>query len=131
MLYPKSIINLNKKAGQIGEAIGQKYFETKGFTILLKNYKTRFGEIDLVLQKKDRIYFIEFKTSVSAAKNLYFERWLKYQLKNLVAVIKTLVAKEVISIDQNFQIELVAIDLSAWPKVRLNRNKYLLENDIF
>jgi putative endonuclease len=37
------------------------YLESLGFTLILKNYFTPRGEIDLVLSRTDKLYFVEVK----------------------------------------------------------------------
>ncbi|KXZ40053.1 putative endonuclease [Alkalithermobacter thermoalcaliphilus JW-YL-7 = DSM 7308] len=51
----------NVQKGKLGEKIANKYLLSKGFKILDKNYKTRYGEIDLIAQKKEKITFVEVK----------------------------------------------------------------------
>lgn len=53
---------MNKRAiGKIGEEKAATYLEQKGFTILCKNYKKNYGEIDIIANNKDTIVFIEVK----------------------------------------------------------------------
>lgn len=55
----------NKALGQKGERRARRYLFWHGWKILDKNYKTPFGEIDIVARKKDVIAFIEVKTRLS------------------------------------------------------------------
>lgn len=48
--------------GLKGEEAAKRYLRKKGFKILEANYQCRFGEIDLIAQKKDTIVFCEVKT---------------------------------------------------------------------
>lgn len=41
------------------------YLKNNGYTILMQNYRTRSGEIDIIAQKKNLISFIEVKTRSS------------------------------------------------------------------
>ena len=41
--------------GHIGEAIAAKYYQQRGWLLLNHNYRTRMGEIDLVLYKEQRL----------------------------------------------------------------------------
>lgn len=50
--------------GSIGEGIAQEYLRKKGYRILEKNYRTRFGEIDIIAEDKGTIVFIEVKTRI-------------------------------------------------------------------
>ena len=51
-----------KKLGNHGEEIAAAWLEQRHFTILAKNYYSRFGEIDIIAQKDDLIVFVEVKT---------------------------------------------------------------------
>lgn len=52
----------NLKTGQLGELIAKKYLEDKGYKILEQNYRSRFGEIDLVVQKGKELIVVEVRT---------------------------------------------------------------------
>lgn len=48
--------------GLKGEEAAKRYLRKKGFKILDTNYQCRFGEIDIIAQKKETIVFCEVKT---------------------------------------------------------------------
>ena len=52
--------------GHIGEAIAAKYYQQRGWLLLNHNYRTRIGEIDLILYKDDTLVFAEVKTRTGA-----------------------------------------------------------------
>ncbi|MBZ9572919.1 YraN family protein [Patescibacteria group bacterium] len=52
----------SKQLGNLGENIAEKYLRKKRYKILAKNFKTKWGEIDLVGRKKKIITFFEVKT---------------------------------------------------------------------
>ncbi|ABS61352.1 protein of unknown function UPF0102 [Fervidobacterium nodosum Rt17-B1] len=52
----------NKKEWQIAEELAVKYLKEKGYKILEKNFKTPYGEIDIIANKKDIIIFVEVKS---------------------------------------------------------------------
>ncbi len=55
----------NKKLGAQGEKKARRYLFFHGWKIIAKNYKTPFGEIDIIAKKKDVLAFIEVKTRLS------------------------------------------------------------------
>ena len=44
-----------------GERIGARYFRKKKYTVLAHSYKTKYGEIDLIVCNKQYIVFVEIK----------------------------------------------------------------------
>lgn len=52
----------NQRLGAWGEKVASHYLEQKGYQILRRNFRTPFGEIDLILQKDDTTVFVEVKT---------------------------------------------------------------------
>ena len=54
-----------KVLGKKGERAVEKYLKDLGMSILHRNWKTPFGEADLIAQDKDEVVFIEVKTRSS------------------------------------------------------------------
>lgn len=52
----------NKEIGAIGEQITAEYYLKRGFTILERNHLRKWGEIDVIAEKANKIHFIEVKT---------------------------------------------------------------------
>ena len=48
--------------GKAGEIYASRYLIKKGYRIIEKNYRCRFGEIDIIAEKNNVIHFIEVKT---------------------------------------------------------------------
>lgn len=59
-----SIYFMNRRArvGQYGESLAARYLQKRGYTILDQNWRTRFGEIDIIARRDQTIYFFEVKT---------------------------------------------------------------------
>lgn len=57
--------NQNQTLGKWGEELAAKYLANKGYSILSANYRTRYGEIDLVTEHLGIIIFVEVKTRSS------------------------------------------------------------------
>ena len=54
--------NKPKTTGAWGEEQAEKYLQQQGYTILCRNFHSRYGEIDLIVTKDDIIAFVEVKT---------------------------------------------------------------------
>jgi putative endonuclease len=52
----------NLETGKIGEEIAKDYLEKKGYEIIEQNYKTKYGEIDLVCWDNKEIVIVEVRT---------------------------------------------------------------------
>lgn len=50
-----------KLSGAMGEAYTADWFRKKKYTIVAMNYKTKFGEIDLIAARKKSLVFVEVK----------------------------------------------------------------------
>lgn len=55
----------NLYLGAYGEEAALGFLKQKGYRVLSRNYKSRFGEIDIIAQDKDTICFVEVKTRSS------------------------------------------------------------------
>ncbi|MBI2635051.1 MAG: YraN family protein [Parcubacteria group bacterium] len=108
--------------GRLGEDIAVKYLENKGYSILTRNYRKPWGEIDVIASenvgknqflalKSQELVFFEVKTQ-----NQRFEwrpeenitRHKKHQLSRIVA---TYMKEHEISESQDWRIDVLAIKL--------------------
>ncbi len=55
----------NKILGAKGERAARRFLKRNGYKILEKNFKSPFGEVDVIAQKGEVIAFIEVKTRIS------------------------------------------------------------------
>ena len=63
---PKVFTSKTQKTGEIGENIAIKFLVKHGFSILDRNYTKKWGEIDIIAEKANKLYFIEVKSVASA-----------------------------------------------------------------
>ena len=56
-----------KVLGRKGERLVESYLKKQGCKILKRNYRTPFGEADLIVEDGDEIAFVEVKTLESAS----------------------------------------------------------------
>ena len=57
------ISNIN---GAWGEKLAAKYLRKKRYKLITANYKSRFGEIDLIVSNKEYLVFVEVKLRKSS-----------------------------------------------------------------
>ena len=48
--------------GKLGEELACGELERRGYAILARRYRTRFGEIDIIARDRETIVFVEVKT---------------------------------------------------------------------
>ena len=54
------------KTGDRGEMLALQYLEGKGFGLVERNYRSRFGEIDLIMRDGEYVVFVEVKMRASS-----------------------------------------------------------------
>jgi putative endonuclease len=52
----------NRNTGRLGEEAAAELYCKKGYTVVLKNFRTRYGEIDIIAHNQAYIVFAEVKT---------------------------------------------------------------------
>lgn len=51
-----------KTIGDLGESFAAEVYEKSGYTVVTRNYHSRYGEIDLIAENDDTLCFVEVKT---------------------------------------------------------------------
>ena len=51
-----------KNLGKIGEDLALDFLKSHNYFVLEKNFSSKFGEIDIIAEKKHCLYFVEVKT---------------------------------------------------------------------
>lgn len=51
----------NKLTGKLGEEIAVKHLKDNGYIIIQKNYRTKYGEIDIIAKDENFLVFVEVK----------------------------------------------------------------------
>lgn len=68
MFHVKTLIIMegNQKIGnyigRLGENLACLFLENKGFSVINRNYRKKWGEIDIIAIKNEKIHFIEVKS---------------------------------------------------------------------
>lgn len=79
----------NKIFGRAGEEAAAEYLKKKKYKILERNYKSSYGEIDIIAKFKKDIVFIEVKTRKSDKYGRPYEAVNYYKQKRMIATAKT------------------------------------------
>mgnify|MGYP001572271818 CR=1 FL=1 len=54
----------NFEVGRLGEKLAGEYLERQGYKIIKRNFRTRFGELDLIATKNANLVFVEVKLKI-------------------------------------------------------------------
>lgn len=79
----------NLRLGQKGERIAANYLKKKGWKLIDTNFRTRFGEIDLIFTFESEIIFVEVKTRNSHKFGYPEEAVNAQKIKHLQATAET------------------------------------------
>lgn len=114
--------------GKIGEALALKYLKRHGYKILEQNYRSQFGEIDIIAKDKEILTFIEVKTRKSSEFGLPQESVDIHKQRQIAKVALIYLAKRNIEeIDCRFDIVAITSLLGQKPKIELIKNAFCLE----
>ena len=61
-MMAKGVPTEKQKTGALGESIAETFLKTKGYKIIMKNYRKPWGEIDIIAEKQNTVRFVEVKT---------------------------------------------------------------------
>ena len=71
------------RIGMEGEDRVAHYLKSKGYIIVKRNYRDRFGELDIIAEREDEIAFVEVKTRAENALVEGFEAVDSFKQKRL------------------------------------------------
>lgn len=73
----------NRFFGDQGESVAEIFLKRKGYQSVCKNFRTRIGEIDIIVMKGDFIIFCEVKTRKGSKYGKPFEAVNKTKQKKI------------------------------------------------
>lgn len=65
--------------GHLGEDIACEFLIKKGYLVVLRNFYTKFGEIDIICSKNNELFFVEVKTRSNSIFRNYPEDAVSYK----------------------------------------------------
>jgi len=105
-----------KILGASGEDIAEKFLTDRGYYILERNFRLKFGEIDILAKDKNTIVIVEVKTKRFLSQGRPEEQVDYFKQKKLL-----LLAKAILQMypNNNIRIDVIAIDMSE-EKTKIN-----------
>lgn len=123
-----------QKIGEIGENTACKFLMKQGFIIKDRNYRKKWGEIDIIAQKDNILHFIEVK-AVSRLRQGFGgqahepeENVHPWKQKRLARAIQTYLLEKNVSDETEWQVDIMAVFLdfnAKKAKIRTTENVIL------
>lgn len=104
-------MKITNPIGRRGEDIATEFLLQKGYIILEKNFRKRYGEIDIIAEKDNVLIFIEVKTRTSSQFGTPVESISFWKLQSLMKTAQ-LYKKLHPHLPEALQIDAVAIIIS-------------------
>lgn len=132
---PKVFTSDSQKTGEIGENIAVKFLMKQGFKILERNFTQKWGELDIVGEKNNKIHFIEVKSvsrvtldNIEVKESGYRpeDNMHPWKLKRLSRTIQTYLLSKNVPENKDWQFDLIVVYLD----LKNNKSKIKLESDI-
>ncbi|MEK7471185.1 MAG: YraN family protein [Patescibacteria group bacterium] len=132
---PKVFTSKTQKTGEIGENIAVKFLVKHNFLVLNRNYTKKWGEIDIIAEKNNKLYFIEVKSVArETLENVLHEtsdyrpedNMHPWKLKRLSRTIQTYLLSKKIPDEKEWQIDLLVVFLD----MKNKKAKIKVVNDI-
>jgi len=106
---------LRKNVGRGGEEIASRFLQKRGYTVIARNYRRKWGEIDIIALKNNVVRFVEVK-AVSREIMPDFSREIDYRPEELVhhTKLRKLARTAALYMEENkdnreFQIDVVGV----------------------
>lgn len=101
--------------GKMGEELAVRELEHRGYAILARRYRTRYGEIDIVSRDGDTTVFVEVKARVTSEFGSAAEAVTPWKQRRLARMATDYVARNGLDL-QPCRFDVVAIDGAGGPR---------------
>ena len=111
--------NRNIDLGTKSESLAKSYLEEKGYTILTQNFRSPWGEIDLIAQKENFLIFVEVRSRTHTALGRPEETITFPKQRRLTKTARLYLAKHPSLLETRFDIVAIEWDPSGLPHLSL------------
>lgn len=108
------MMDVRKIFGDRGEVLAAAYLQKKGLQVLHKQYRTPFGEIDLVCQDGNEVIFVEVKSRKTHTFGYPEESITQEKLRHMVASAEFILEQKHWSV-RPWRIDVIAIEFDQTP----------------
>lgn len=96
---------MSRAKGNLAEDKACKFLIENGFTLIERNFYSRFGEIDIIMSKDDVLHFIEVKSALDY--ELAIQNITPQKLHKFIRTVHVYLKKN--SLDVDFMIDAVIV----------------------
>ncbi len=77
-----------QSVGKKGEDIACNFLESNGYEIIERNFRTKYGELDIIASKDGILVFVEVKAKTDTRTGMPYETVNKNKIKHLMRAIQ-------------------------------------------
>lgn len=110
----------------MGEDKAVEFLEKKGYKILNRNYRSRFGEIDIIAMDRNCLVFIEVKTRRDMSYGRPIEAISKVKIGRILKTLKFYISQKKIY-DSDIRIDAIEVLMKNHKNVKINH----IENIVY
>jgi putative endonuclease len=100
-----------QKVGQIGEDVACMFLEKHGYNIIDRNYRKKWGEIDIIAKKDEILHFVEVKSVSHETEYNPEENVHPWKMKRLYRAIQTYLLEKDVSDETEWRLDILAVFL--------------------
>jgi putative endonuclease len=98
--------------GRTGERLAAERLEQSGYCILERNFRCRYGEIDLIAEHQRDLVFVEVKTRRGTTRGLPEEAVDRRKQQKILQVAAYYLSMHAVSSEPSWRVDVVAVQLS-------------------
>ena len=114
-----------RSVGNDGENRAALFLESRGYTIIARNWRTRSGEIDIIAEKDNILVFVEVKTLPCGNAELLAHVLDKRKQKRISETAKCFIANNRKYNDRIIRFDVIVVDMPGFPSVYHIENAFL------
>ena len=107
----------NKKTGNNGEERAAKFLAHAGYRVLERNYRSRYGEVDIIVCKYDTVVFVEVKTWPNGDFFSLAQSVGKQKQKRIIKTAKCFLAEHRQYNEYYVRFDLIALDMPGYDEI--------------
>lgn len=127
----------HNEIGEIGETMAASFLLRNGYKVLCRNYRKKWGELDIVAEKNTIVHFVEVKTVSRQSFGDHFAEQINnyrpednmhpWKLQRLRRAMQTYILEKYKTSDPRWQFDLICVFLNQEKRIARVR---LMENII-